>query len=46
MKVTVRVDTDQAVRDAAAKHLAEQCLMIDLTMRIVLERAPLAPRRI
>ena len=39
MKVTVRVDVDQAVRDEAARHLAEQGLSIGQTMRIVLEQA-------
>lgn len=39
MKVTVRVDVDQGVRDKAARHLAEQGLTIDETMRIVLEQA-------
>ena len=39
MKVTVRVDVDQGVRDEAARHLAEQGLSIDKTMRIVLDQA-------
>ena len=39
MKVTVRVDVDQDVRDEAARQLAEQGLTIDETMRIVLEQA-------
>ena len=39
MKVTVRVDVDQAVRDEAARHLAEQGFTIGQTMRIVLEQA-------
>ena len=39
MKVTVRVDVDQVVRDEAARQLAEQGLTIDETMRIVLEQA-------
>ena len=39
MKVTVRVDVDQAVRDEAARNLAEQGLTIAQTMRIVLEQA-------
>ncbi len=37
MKVTVRVDVDQSVRDDAARLLAEQGLTIDQTMRLVLE---------
>jgi len=39
MKVIVRVDVDQAVRDEAARHLAEQGLTIGQTMRMVLEQA-------
>ena len=39
MKVTLRVDLDQGVIDEAARHLAEQGLTIDETMRIVLEQA-------
>ena len=39
MKVTVRVEVDQAVRDEAATHLAEQGLTIGRTMRIVLGHA-------
>ena len=39
MKVTVRVDVDQDVRDQAVRQLAEQGLTIDDTMRIVLEQA-------
>lgn len=39
MKVTVRVDVDQDVRDEAARQLAEQGLTINETMRIVLEQA-------
>ena len=39
MKGTVRIDVDQAVRDEAARHLAEQGLTIGQTMRIVLEHA-------
>ena len=39
MKVTVRVDVEQDVRDEAARQLAEQGLTIGETMRIVLEQA-------
>ena len=39
MKVTVRVDVDEAVRDDAVRHLAAQGLTIGQTMLIVLERA-------
>ena len=39
MKVTVRVDVDQTVRDEAARHLAVQGFTIGQTMRIVLEQA-------
>ena len=39
MKVTVRVDVDQDVRDEAARQLAAQGLTIDETMRIVIEQA-------
>ena len=39
MKITLRVDVDQGVIDEAARHLAEQGLTIDQTMRIVLEHA-------
>ncbi len=39
MEVTLRVDMDQGVIDEAARHLAEQGLTIDETMRIVLEQA-------
>ena len=39
MKVTVRVDVEQDVRDQAARQLAEQGLTIGETMRIVLEQA-------
>ena len=39
MKVTVRVDVEQNVRDEAARQLAEQGLTIGETMRIVLEQA-------
>ena len=38
MKITVRVDVDKGVMDEAARHLAEQGLTIDETMRIVLEQ--------
>ena len=39
MKVTVRVDVDQAVRDEAARLLAEQGITIGQTMRILLEHS-------
>ena len=39
MKVTVRVDVEQDVRDQAVRQLAEQGLTIGETMRIVLEQA-------
>ena len=39
MKVTVRVDVEQDVRDLAARQLAEQGLTIGETVRIVLEQA-------
>ena len=39
MKVTVRVDVDQTVRDEAARQLADQGLTIGQTLRIVLEQA-------
>ncbi len=39
MKVTVRVDVEQDVRDEAARQLAEQGLTIVQTVRIVLEQA-------
>ena len=39
MKVTVRVDVEQHVRDEAARQLAEQSLTIGDTVRIVLEQA-------
>ena len=39
MKVTVRVDVEQEVRDEAVRYLAEQGLTIGETMRIVLEQA-------
>ena len=38
MKVTVRVDVEQDVRDKAARQLAEQGLTIGETVRIVLEQ--------
>ena len=39
MKVTVRVDVEQHVRDETARQLAEQGLTIGETVRIVLEQA-------
>ncbi len=39
MKVTVRVDVEQDIRDRAARQLAEHGLTMDETMRIVLEQA-------
>ena len=39
MKVTVRVDVEQDVRDEAARQLNAQGLTIDETMRFVLEQA-------
>ena len=39
MKVAVRVDVEQDVRDEPARQLAEQRLTIGETMRIVLEQA-------
>ena len=39
MKVTVRVDVEQDVRDEAARQLAEQGLTIGETVCIVLEQA-------
>ena len=39
MRVTVQVDVDQAVRDEAARQLADQGLTIGQTLRIILEQA-------
>ena len=39
MKVTVQVEVEQAVRDEAARQLAQSGLTVDETMRIVLEHA-------
>ena len=39
MKVTVRVEVDEKVRDEAARHLKASGLTIDETMRIMLEQA-------